>query len=350
MVIFSVIFSCMRVARIKIHGEDAVYHCISLTVNGERLFDEDAKEMFRRQMWQIADYCGVSILTYAVMENHFHVLVRVPKKAPISDAEHLRRYRLLYPKPTRFQTASLAVVEAQLKAGGTDADAWRKQQLALMNDVSAFMKLLKQRFTIWFNKTHNRFGTLWAERFKSVLVQPAGRAVRVMAAYIDLNPVRAGLVDDPKDYRFCSYSEAVAGRKIARTGLMNVIGEDCARTWRDAQEYYRLMIIGSGAKPRAGKASISENLFEETVRAKGKLPLATALRCQIRYFTDGGVLGGRAFVAKHLALCRRGTGLRRRKGPRALPPVCDWGGADGGGDTDEIMVLRTPRRRTLASG
>ncbi|MDR1010112.1 MAG: transposase, partial [Opitutaceae bacterium] len=346
----------MRIARIKIHGEDAVYHCISRTVNGERLFDEDAKEMFRRQMWQIADYCGVSTLTYAVMENHFHVLVRVPKKAPISDEEHLRRYRLLYPEPTRFQTASLAVVEAQLKAGGPDAEAWRKQQLALMNDVSAFMKLLKQRFTIWFNKTHNRFGTLWAERFKSLLVQPAGRAVRVVAAYIDLNPVRAGLVDDPKDYRFCGYSEAVAGRKIARAGLVHVIGEDDARTWQSAHEYYRLMIIGSGAKPRAGKAAVSENLFEETVRAEGKLPLTTALRCQIRYFTNGGILGGRAFVAKHLTLLRRKTGLRRRKAPRALPPVCDWGiananggsGTAGNSDADEIMVMRTPRRRTLA--
>jgi REP element-mobilizing transposase RayT len=353
---FSVLIFRMRVSRIKIYGEDAVYHCISRTVNGERLFDEDAKEMLRWQMWQIADYCGVSILTYAVMENHFHMLVRVPKKAPISDEEHLRRYRLLYPKPTRFQTVSLAVIEAQLKAGGPDADAWRKQQLALMNDVSAFMKLLKQRFTIWFNKTHDRFGTLWAERFKSVLIQPTGRAVRAVAAYIDLNPVRAGLVDDPKDYRFCGYSEAVAGRKIAQAGLIYVIGEDDVRTWRAAQEYYRLMIIGSGARPRTGKVSVSENLFEETVRAEGKLPLATVLRCRIRYFTDGGILGGRAFVAKQFALYRRRTGLRRRREPRVLPPVCDWSGADrgngtaSGGDMDEIVVLRTPRRRPLASG
>jgi hypothetical protein len=177
-----------------------------------------------------------------------------------------------------------------------------------------------------------------------------------MAAYIDLNPVRAGLADDPKDYRFCGYSEAVAGRRIARAGLIHVIGENDARTWRAAQEYYRLMIIGSGAKPRAGKAAVSENLFDETVRTEGKLPLSTALRCQIRYFTDGGILGGKVFVAKHLTLLRRKTGLRRRKEPRALPPVCDWGGAgdgsgvSGGSDTDEIMVLRTPRRRPLASG
>jgi REP element-mobilizing transposase RayT len=333
----------MRCARIKIHGEDAVYHCISRTVNGERLFDETAKEMLRRQMWQIADYCGVTILTYAIMDNHFHVLVGVPKKAPVSDAELLRRYRLLYPKPTRYQSASLAAVESLLKAGGSDAGAWRQQQLALMNDVSAYMKLLKQRFTIWFNKTHDRFGTLWAERFKSVLVEPTGRVIRTMSAYIDLNPVRAGLVEDPKDYRFCGYSEAVAGRNKARAGLIEVVGEDYARTWKCAHEgCYRPMLMGSGAMPRAGKARVPDKLFEETMRTNGKLPLTTVLRCRIRYFTDGAVLGGRAFVAKQLALYRRKTGLCRRKQPRALPPVCDWGGTGENG----LTVMRTPRRQT----
>jgi REP element-mobilizing transposase RayT len=335
----------MRSSRIKVHGEDAVYHCISRSVNGERLFDEDAKEMLRRQMWQIADYCGVTILTFAIMENHFHMLVRVPQKAPVADAELLRRYRLLYPKPTRYQTASLAAVEAQLKAGGPDAEAWRNQQLALMNDVSQFMKLLKQRFTIWFNKMHSRYGTLWAERFKSVLVQPTSCVVRTIAAYIDLNPVRAGIVEDPKDYRFCGYSEAVAGRNKARDGIMKVIGKDYARTWKCAHDdCYRPMIMSTGAMPRMGKARVPEKLFEETVRAKGKLPLPTVLRCRIRYFTGGAVLGVREFVSKQLALYRRRTGLRRGKQPQALPPVCDWGGGAGAG-ADDIMVMHVPRNR-----
>ncbi|MDO8543347.1 MAG: transposase, partial [Opitutaceae bacterium] len=109
------------------------------------------------------------------MANHFHILLNVPKQAPVSDVELLRRYEVLYPKPTKFQTARLAVVKAELSTNGPEALAWRKRQLALMGDVSPFMKLVKQRFSIWFNKTHQRFGTLWAERFKSVLVEPAGR-------------------------------------------------------------------------------------------------------------------------------------------------------------------------------
>ena len=72
------------------------------------------------------------------------------------------------------------------------------------------MKTVKQRFSIWFSKSHQRYGTLWADRFKSVLVEGSGNPLQTMAAYIDLNPVRAGIVDDPKDYRFCGYAEAVA--------------------------------------------------------------------------------------------------------------------------------------------
>jgi hypothetical protein len=91
-----------------------------------------------------------------------------------------------------------------------------------MGDVSVFMKELKQRFSKWFNKERNRFGTLWAERFKSVLVEDQPGVVQTVAAYVDLNPVRAGLVKDPKDYRWCGYAEAVGGNETARRGLASV--------------------------------------------------------------------------------------------------------------------------------
>jgi hypothetical protein len=61
------------------------------------------------------------------------------------------------------------------------------------------------------------------ERFKSVLVED-GEALRTMAAYIDLNPVRAGMVKDPKDYRWCGYGEAMGGGTAARLELCQVVG------------------------------------------------------------------------------------------------------------------------------
>jgi putative transposase len=311
----------MRNARIKVPAEsgEAIYHCTTRTVNGEHLFDDTAREVLRKQLWQIADFCGLQIITFAILSNHFHVLVRVPQSAPVPDDELLRRYRVLYPKPTRYQAARLEVIVADLKANGPEAQAWRKRQLALMNDVSQFMKLVKQRCSIWFNQTHRRYGTLWAERFKSVLVEGKGNVLQTMAAYIDLNAVRAGLVRDPKDYRFCGYAEAVAGAERARQGLRTVIG---GGGWSHVQSAYRQLLHGTGAGPRAGAATISDEDFRRVVSEGGHLPLATVLRCRLRFFTDGAVLGSKAFVAKHLAK-HRATGQRA---PLPLPPVTDWGG------------------------
>ena len=57
----------------------------------------------RGQLWLTAEFCGVEILTSAIMSNHFHVLVRVPQKSMPADAELLRRYRLLHPKQTKLR-------------------------------------------------------------------------------------------------------------------------------------------------------------------------------------------------------------------------------------------------------
>jgi len=305
------------------------------TVNGERLFNDGAKEVLRKQIWLVAEFCGVQVVTYAILTNHFHVLVRIPKKAEIPDAELLRRYRLLHARPTRYQAARLKVIEAQLADNGADAVEWRRRMSALMGDVSQYMKLLKQRFSIWFNKSHERYGTLWSERFKSVLVEGAGRVLQTMAAYIDLNCVRACLVEDPKEYRFCGYAEAVSGNEAAQEGIRFVCGE---KIWAATQSTYRKLLFGTGAGPREKGAGISIETFNRVIAEGGKLALADALRCRIKYFTNGAVLGGRAFVETQLVSYRARTGRRERTGPRALPPIADWG---------DLTVLRNVRQPAL---
>lgn len=316
----------MRVARIKVDSgsAEAFYHCLTRTVNGERLFDDRAKEVLRKQIWQVAEYCGVKILTYAILSNHFHVLVQVPRWTEVSDEELLRRYHVLYPKPTRYQQGRIDVIAQLLKEpDNPEAEAWRQRQLALMGDVSQFMKLVKQRFSIWFNRSHKRFGTLWAERFKSVLVEPNSRALTAMAAYIDLNAVRANLVQDPKDYRFCGYGEAVGGHSRARKGLAEIVG---TAKWTEIQASYRQLLYCVGAVPRAGKGhSLPASAAEAVLNAKGKLPLPVVLRCRARYLTEGAVLGSREFVEFHLDHYRRRYGRRVGSTPRPLPDITDWG-------------------------
>lgn len=81
-----------------------------------------------------------------------------------------------------------------------------------MVDVSELVKTVKQRFSMGYNHKEGRRGTLWEERFKSVIVEDSRLALQAMGAYIDLNPARAGIVDDPKDYCWSGYGEALAGK------------------------------------------------------------------------------------------------------------------------------------------
>ena len=77
--------------------------------------------------------------------------------------------------------------------------------------------MVKQRFSRWYNRRQpgGRVGTLWESRYRSTLVE-RGQTLQAMSFYIDLNPVRAGLVKDPKDCRWCSHGAAAAGEAVAR--------------------------------------------------------------------------------------------------------------------------------------
>ncbi len=309
----------MRYRR-TVSGNTAIYHCMSRTVNGEAFFDRREKEVLRKMIAQTADFSGVEVLTYCIMKNHFHVLVRVAPVEALPDAELVRRFWALYPKPTKYQAATAADVERTLAAGGAAAQALRAQLLARMGDVSQFMKTLKQRFSIWFNKTHDRFGPVWSDRFKSVLVEGKGFVLQTMAAYIDLNPVRAGLVADPKDYRFCGYAEAVAGDVAATAGIREAVFGGEVGSAKEALQSYRMLLFGKGGAAVAGKGAITrEDVLRVLEQENGVLPISALLRCRIRYFTEGAILGSCEFVLSHAeAWQARG---RRRNRPQAHPIV-----------------------------
>jgi putative transposase len=318
-------------------GCDAVYHCMTRTVNGEFLFKGREKEVLRKMIRQVADFSGVEVLTYCIMSNHFHVLVQVPGGQAVSDVELMRRYRVLYPKPTKYQEASASIMEAQLKAGGEDAEVIRHKLLARMLDVSEFMKALKQRFSVWYNRSHSRYGTLWAERFKSVLVEGEGNPLQTMAAYIDLNPVRAGLVDDPKDYRFCGYAEAVAGVVEAQKGLVHIWSDYGARRIDAALQAHRLLIFGKHTSEPGLSEMSREHALKILDQEDGQLSKAMILRCRVRYFTDGAILGSAEFV-------RGFTGAWQIDRGRKYPPKVN---ALRGSDWGDLAVIQGLRRQVF---
>lgn len=198
---------------------------------------------------------GVDLLTYVVMGNYFHILLRVPERkkflGKFENGTKLEReeglfehLKVLYSKAYVAQLkAELAVMEKQGLV-----ELYEKTIQGYLDrfcSLKHFMKELKETFSRWFNKRHGRRGTLWQERYRSVLVED-GEALQTMAAYIDLNPVRAGLVDDPKDYRWCGYAEALGGSKRARRALCVILGMTVATWEATARGTYRRLLLGAG--------------------------------------------------------------------------------------------------------
>lgn len=306
-------------SRLKVKGHSAVYHCVTRVVGGAMLLDNQAKEKLREQLWCVAKFCGVEILTYCIMTNHFHVLVRVPRKQPIDDRELLVRFSKLYGR----QKGRLKAFEAVLKEGGKEAQAEREKLLARMGDVSSFIKELKQRFTNWYNRTYHRYGTLWAERFKSVLIEDSVVCLSTLAAYLDLNPVRAGLVEDPKDYGYCGYAEAVGGMVEARAGLAQALG---VRSSKTALSAYKKILFPKGSNPSQGEVeALDREEIRKVVEAGGKLPVAHVLRLRVRYFSDGLVLGSKDWVNEVFEMNRSQFGKSRKSGARPMLGLKDSG-------------------------
>lgn len=209
---------CMRMARLKLSGRGAVYHCVSRVVGRQLLLDNNCKEVMVQLLWKLAAFYGFEVITYCMMDNHFHLLLRVQPPKVVADTLLLERLAAFYgPKGT----LTILAREALAVRGQIDTDV-RERIVSRMGDISVFMQEFKQRFSRWYNRRHARDGALWSERFRSVIIEDQPISVEAVAAYIDLNPVRAGIVDDPKDYRFCGYAAATAGDKLARKGLMSI--------------------------------------------------------------------------------------------------------------------------------
>ena len=303
--------------KIRVLGDGASYYHVMSRITERRFYlGAREKEHFRGMMRRVADFSGVEVLTYTVLDNHFHLLIQVPERVDISDAELLRRMQLIY------REGVVAEFERELAEAETDLEArlLRKRYLYRMYDLSEFMKTLKQRYAIWYNAEHDRRGHLWDDRFKSVLVEGGGRldrpgALWVMAQYIELNAVRAGIVKEAQVYRWCGLGEAVGGGAEARRGICGVFREEVG--WDVVQGVY------CGAVEDGGDRSAEECSFLAQYR--------------VRYFVDGVILGTRVFVEdmfqkrRHLFCESRKTAARKMRGG-------DWGG---------LCTVRDFRKRVI---
>jgi putative transposase len=333
----------MRKARWLMNSRDAlekpaIYHCISRVVDRRFVFGDDEREHFRMFMRMQENFSGCRVLSYCVMSNHFHLLLEVPPmpEGGISDEVLFKRLSAIYSEAAVAMVAK-ELADARAAGNATWVEEIQHRYVYRMHNLSEFMKALLIRFTRWFNRKHSRSGTLWEERFKSVIVE-SGVAARTIAAYIDLNPVRAGMVKDPSDYRWSSYGEAVGGGpkgngKKAREGLVRACMSHCgagfeAEKWKEVSRIYRrAMGIALGRKSgraEVGKSPVVTKNTEEMLASKDNetvlpdLGMAAMLRRRVRYFTDGAVIGSKDFVNEAFVSARGRFTAKRKDGARRM--------------------------------
>jgi hypothetical protein len=139
-----------------------------------------------------------------------------------------------------------------------------------------------------------------------------------MAAYIELNPVRAGLVDDPKEYRFCGYAEAIAGSVAARDGIGAILrGIGQKAEWKILAAQYRVFLFDTGEETES-RAGLKAERVKEVLEAGGTLSRYELMRCHVRYFNDGVALGSRLFIEEVFTQHREFFSDRRKTGARKI--------------------------------
>ena len=294
-----------RIARFIRENQPTVYHVISRTaLQGLPIKDRD-NDFLLGLIKKLSQLYFVDVLGFALLGNHFHLVIRMYPESDPTDDEIKKRLHKYYGD--------------ELNVTNVLISDYRKR----LTSLGAYVKDIKQGFTRYFNKKYNRRGFFWGDRFKSMIVQDGLSLVNLLA-YVDLNPIRAGIVKKPEDYRWCSLGyHTQTGNK---DGLLSI--DFGMKEWNefDPKEIvrkYRQFVYETGAVD-AGKGKVMDKKIVEKARKKGyKISRVDRFRYRCRYFTDSGVIGGKDFVQEVFDQVKH---LLGSKDTRKFTPI---GGVEG---------------------
>ncbi len=210
-----------RVKRTEICAQDEVqaFHLINRCVRRTYLCGKDrksGKDYSHRKQWirerleELAGIFGIDVLGFAVMSNHLHVVVRTRPDVvqEWSDDEITLRWWRLFPQRRNEDHSAAEPTEFELNAIRNDK-AGLKEKRKRLADISWFMRCLAEPIARRGNKDDEVTGRFWEGRFKA---QPLldETALAACMAYVDLNPIRAGIAATPETSDFTSVQERIA--------------------------------------------------------------------------------------------------------------------------------------------
>ena len=191
------------------------YHCVSRCVRRAFLCGKDTvtQQCYEhRRAWiterihLLTSIFAIDICAYAVMSNHYHIVLKLNSSEAWSDEQVIDRWLCLFRGPILVQRAQQGVElsHAERQTVAEVAAVWRKR----LQDLSWFMKCLNEPIARMANQEDNCTGHFWESRFKSQALR-SDKALLSCMAYVDLNPIRACMATSPESSDFTSIQERI---------------------------------------------------------------------------------------------------------------------------------------------
>ena len=271
-----------RTQRLKISDETAVYHVMSRTaLDGFPLGDVE-KDFMLELIRRYSVLYFVEILGFCLMGNHFHLLVKMFPEYKYTDEDIKKRYVGFHGDDRSFAYGQIPSLREKL------------------SNLSEFVREIKVGFARYYNRRHYRRGYFWGDRFKSVIVEKGETLINCLA-YIDLNPVRAGLVDRPEEYRWNSLGYHIqTDNKDNFLSLDFGLQEFGILDTKERLRGYRRYVYEAGAVDRSEigqRKVIKEAVVKKERKKEYKICRVDRFRYRTRYFTDSGIIGTKEFVS-----------------------------------------------------
>ena len=343
-----------RKNRVVVPG--GIYHITSRIADRAHLLEDPAfKDDIVEWMHGIARFSGVELPAWCVMDNHFHMLVHVPEvpekyrlipsvspdsyafgmrpaecnpplwspggdsprqaRPPtgftLPDEEMLRRLSSLY-GAKRAEDFRRRWERMRSKGRNAEVEAEKEPYCRRMYSLSPFVKTFKERIAYHVNSRLGRTGHVFEGRFHSGLVED-GRGTCLASLYIDNNPVRAGIANDPAEYRWCSYAAAHDGRhsESCRRGYAKTFGCEWPEAMDKMHEAF-LARLPLDAERRLRKGTI-------------RLTPAQLIHVRVGELSHGAYIAANVnFAAKSLGRLAKGFPAASAWSLRKLVAMVDW--------------------------
>lgn len=281
-----------RIARLILKGEPTVYHVLSRTALDGFVIGDIEKEYLLHLIRRLSSIYFAEVLGFCLMGNHFHLLVRMHPGEDFDDQEITRRFSQYHD-----DDKEIALGEGQIPLL---REKWAS--------LSEYMKEIKQGFSRFYNRRRGRKGFFWSDRFKSVIVENGETLINCLA-YIDLNPVRAGMVKKPEEYRWCSLGYHLQqknheGLLSLDFGLKEFGVKGSAERFKDYRRFVYEKGRVEGVEKERGKD------FEVTEMDR--------FRHRTRYFTDSGIIGSKVFVERIYQQFKDHFSSKHEKRPKGI--------------------------------